>query len=1858
MDPKPSIAPITKTPPPPPSKRMLSIAFLVIIILASVTTVLFGTLAVLSFKTSRNEMQDNLRKENARLAYQLSVGLSLPIWNFDREQIETVATSVLGENDVHGVIVRLSGDKPSTFVAERTKSGVRKSYGSEFTTKGLIADQHQIRQADDIVGSVEVYTSTRKMEESLRKTYLKTAIVILAIELTLILSLYLLLWRIVLKPLQEIERFATEVSISQLSPVPPSGYFLGELDRLRTSIERMIGMLNSRYNELKESELKYKDLFENIPIPILEEDCAFIKEAMTSLRVFGVNDFTEHLKTHPDLVEDFAGRVKIISANRAALELFGAKDKTDLINAVSKTFVGETYGTFQKELQALWESQSSLEFETVIKTLPGELRNVSIKWSIAPGHEGSLSRMLVSIIDITARKKAEEALRGSDRKIRAVFDTSFELMGIMTTDGTLIEVNRSALEFAGVTADKVVGKYFWDTPWWSHSQAMRMLLKNAVINASNGEMVRFEATHPGVDGTLHTFDFSLNPVKDDTGKVVLLIPEGRDITEIKSAAETLKAMAGEWQNTFDAVGDAIWLLDVDQRIMRANKATATIFGESSSVVQGRYCYDIVHGTSPLPSDCPASRVQKTLTRESMELRLGERWLEVVVDPILDRSGKLTGMVHIVSDITSRRHMENALRESERRLHEIIDFLPDATFAINTSGQVIAWNKAIEEMTGVKAQDILGKGDHEYSMPFYGERRPIMIDLVFHPDKEIEAKYAVITKAGNAFWMETEVPLNGSLKYLSAKSVPLYDSEGRIVGAIESIRDITENKQFENALRDSERRLYEIIDFLPDATFVIDANSKVIAWNRAIEEMTGIKAKDMLGRCDFEYAVPFYGKHRPMLVDMVLRPDKEIEGQYKDITKADGAFWTEAEIRINGKNMYLSAKSVPLYDNTGKIVGAIEAIRDISERKSFETALKESEQRLNEIIEFLPDAIMVIDANGVIIAWNRAIEEMTGVKAKDMIGKGNYEHSIPAYGERRPSMIDLVLHPDKETEGKYAKFTRVGDALWMETEAPFGGKARYISAKAVPLYNNKGEIAGAIESIRDITESKKFENALYESERRLNEIIEFLPDAIMVIDVDGKVIAWNRATELMTGVSAKDMLGKSDREYSLQSYGDQRPILIDLVLHPDPEAEAQYPRFSRNGDVLSMEGEVPFIRNRPQYISAKAVPLYNSEGEMVGAIETLRDITESKKAEEALRKSEERFRGIANNLPGIVYQFYARDDGRWGMYHVDARSEIICGVPTEPLETWYERILACIPLDSRFKMVASIAESVKESKKWEFETYFNCPDGRRMYLKGISQPRRGDGEMIFDGLLLDITERKLAEEEIQKLASVITNSGELVNLATIDGKMTFINKAGGRMLGIDQSEVEKHVISEIVYKDCLPLFNDHILPTIMETGSWNGELKYQNLKTGKALDVHTMAFTVNDPDTGKPLYLANVSIDITARKRAETELQHLKDYLSNIINSMPSILVGMNHEGIVSQWNLQAELATGKPAAKAIGHHIQELLPDFHPWIEALQSKIRHRHPATMERQLLVKNGDQRFYDIMAYPLITNGIEGAVIRIEDITEKARIQELIIQTEKMMSLGGLAAGMAHEINNPLGIINLAVQNIERRILPDLPANQKAAEEIGVDLERLHAYFAKREISHFVQTIKTASTRAARIVSNMLQFTRKGGAARQSIVLPDMLERVIEFAANDYDLRKKYDFRSVEIVREYDAGVPQIQAVVVELEQVFLNLVKNAAQAMGGNPPERKARMTIRAKREGSYAVVEIEDNGPGMTEDVRKRVFEPFFTTKEPGMGTGLGLSVSYMIITQNHKGLINVQSPPGGGALFIVKLPIAQTEKQS
>lgn len=391
-----------------------------------------------------------------------------------------------------------------------------------------------------------------------------------------------------------------------------------------------------------------------------------------------------------------------------------------------------------------------------------------------------------------------------------------------------------------------------------------------------------------------------------------------------------------------------------------------------------------------------------------------------------------------------------------------------------------------------------------------------------------------------------------------------------------------------------------------------------------------------------------------------------------------------------------------------------------------------------------------------------------------------------------------------------------------------------------------------------------------------------------------------------------------------------------------------------------------------------------------------------------------------------------------------------------------------------------------------------------------------------------------------------------------------------------------------------------------------------------------------------------------KTKSEKELIRLRNLLKSINDSMPSVIIGVDDDGKVMQWNRKAELMTSISASDAEGKNLVLLYPRFSEYLSTIKGVIASGIHQELKNTSWEFDGEKRFENISIFPLIAEQVSGAVIRIDDVTEKIRLEDMMVQSEKMLSVGGLAAGMAHEINNPLAGILQNIQVVQKRLDSSFGKNIEVAEDNDISIDDISRYIEQRGINGMLDAISQSAKRAAALVLNMLSFSRKSDSIFSSIDVGEMMDKTLELVSNDYDLKKKYDFKQIKITKDYAADIPLIPCEGTNIQQVFLNILKNGAYAIsekdyGDDIPE----ILININVEMDFLRIEIEDNGPGIDEKKKKRIFEPFYTTKPVGVGTGLGLSISYFIIHEQHRGELEVLSKIGEGAKFIVRLPISR-----
>jgi len=648
-----------------------------------------------------------------------------------------------------------------------------------------------------------------------------------------------------------------------------------------------------------------------------------------------------------------------------------------------------------------------------------------------------------------------------------------------------------------------------------------------------------------------------------------------------------------------------------------------------------------------------------------------------------------------------------------------------------------------------------------------------------------------------------------------------------------------------------------------------------------------------------------------------------------------------------------------------------------------------------------------------------------------------------------------------------------------------------------------------------------------------------------------------------------------------------------------------------------------------------------------AIENTRFKQNSKQVEDYLRESEQQFNYMLDTSPIAIR--IAKNKGRSLAYTNPSYNTL--------LNTDSKKAFGAYPGDFYVnreeyeQILSSVEQGISVTNRL---VNLSAPGAEGKWALSTYLPIKFEGEDAVLGWFYDITERKqiedallLSEEEYVKAFNSVPDSLSITTL--YGGVFIEVNEGATKILGYQRDELIGHSTVE------LGLWLDiKQRTTLLKEIEKNGQVRNLEVKlvvkNGEVRDVLLCgeAITIN-----KRACVLLSARDITEKVESNRELQQLRNYLANIINSMPSIIIGVNIDGTVTQWNHEATRVTGLSKEEAQGKTLPTVFPRIAVEMGRIFDAIKTRQEFVDSRQSYNHSGEIRYEDITVYPLITNDTEGAVIRIDDVTERVRFEEMMIQSEKIMSVGGLAAGMAHEINNPLSAMLQTASVLNNRLNnTNLQANIVAAELTGIDLDSLHKYMENRDILTMLSSLNDASLRISDIIDNMLDFSRKSDVISPPLDISSLLDKTLSLVMNANKTNKHIDF-----VKNYQEELVKIPCEENKIQQVFLNIFRNGMQAMQTAETDNPSfTISTRHQADDEMISVEIADNGPGIDPDICERIFEPFFTTKSDNAGTGLGLSISYFIITEIHDGELLVESELGMGSRFIIRLPVTHQAK--
>ncbi len=578
-----------------------------------------------------------------------------------------------------------------------------------------------------------------------------------------------------------------------------------------------------------------------------------------------------------------------------------------------------------------------------------------IRWhnTVLHDEKGAISGILGFGEDITEEKWKQDTLNKMQQFQESVITNANVWISVLEPDGTLLVWNDAAEAISGYKKTGVLGKRtIWKQLYPDNEYRKKVTGDIQRIIRKDTFLENFETEIRCADGTKKIIVWNTRGQRDTKGAITSYIAIGRDITEQKKAEEVIRSREEQFSVIFHNQQTGLIMVDaVTHTIVDANVSALSMIGASREDVIGKICHSFVCPAEK--GKCPVSDLgQMVDNSERVLIRANGEKIPILksVNPI--KIGGRQFLIESFIDLTERKQMEKQIVESRQLFEDIISFLPDPTFVIDKDGKVLAWNRAIEQLSGVSAGDIIGKGDHEYSLWQYEKRRPILIDLVLHPDQDAgRLDYTGIHWDGRTVTAQTEIVRSGSghMTSLSLVVSPLIDLQGNISGAIESIRDISRLKEAEaelarinvnleniikdrtEALSESERKYRTLFDKTRDALLIIE-NNKFVDCNAAALQMLGYKTKSELfethpsklspptqpdGRLSFE-------KAEEMMALALRDGSHRFEWVHRKVTGED--FWVE-----------VSLTAIPIQDH--QIIHT--AWRDITDRKKAEASIQAS-----------------------------------------------------------------------------------------------------------------------------------------------------------------------------------------------------------------------------------------------------------------------------------------------------------------------------------------------------------------------------------------------------------------------------------------------------------------------------------------------------------------------------------------------------------------------------------------------------------------------------------------------------------------------------------------------------------------------------------------------------------------------------------------------------------------------------------------------------------------------------------------------------------------------------------------------------
>jgi PAS domain S-box-containing protein len=1064
----------------------------------------------------------------------------------------------------------------------------------------------------------------------------------------------------------------------------------------------------------------------------------------------------------------------------------------------------------------------------------------------------------------------------------------------------------------------------------------------------------------------------------------------------------------------------------------------------------------------------------------------------------------------------------------------------------------------------------------------------------HPDDREQASRTFWdgVRSGQGFAFETRSlrALDGTYRWHLQQAVVLRDAEGKVLKFVGATTDIDDQKRAEEALRVSEANLRHVIDAIPTLSWCALPDGPNEFLSKGWHEYTGLSPEKAHG---WGWQAAFH----PEDVQRLNENWKEllVSGQPGEI---------EARLRRHdGVYRWFLMRAQPFRDNAGKIFRWYGTSTDIDDRKRAEDALRASENNLRQIVDSIPGYICAVNSIGEVeyvnqrflAYYDKTFDELKDWSANETVHPDDLTRVIDVYSKSIASEIPLdTEHRCRRADGVY----------------------RWFHFRSLPVRDACGQIARWYILGTDIEDRKRAEEALRASERDLSSIINTIPAMAWSTQADGFCDFTNQHWLDFTGLSAEQWRG--------WGWG--------AAIHPDDlNGLVEYwQAHLRSGSPVDTEARMRRFDGEYRWFLFRANPLRDESGNIVRWYGTNTDIDDRKRAEEALRVSENNFRQIVDGIPGLVTTMTPSGE----LELVNRRFLDYYGKTMEEMKGWATN--DSIHPDDLARSIEAFTNSMKAGTPHELELRCRRADGVYRWFQLIALPVRDTEARItrWYVLMTDIDDRKRAAEELQasesNLRQILDSIPGLVGTLSPDGEVELVNRQSLDFFGLTLEQLAGWRSIGFIHPDDIPSVNANLRHVLTTGTSLDYEIRYRRAD-GEYRWFQVCVAPVRD-NAGQITRWYTFSIDVHDRKRAEEALRTRESNLHQITETIPEMLWSASADGGVEYCNGRLLDYTGISLEQIMSDGWMTLLhpEDVQSTVEAWRACVRSGTPYRVEvRAFHAADNTYRWCVTSALPLLDQ--EGRIVKwhgtVVDMHDWKQAQEELRNTQaelarmtRIMTVGQLTASIAHEVSQPLsGVITNA--NTCLRMLRSHPPNILAAQET------------------VLRAIRDGN-RASDVITRLRTLFSKKQIDLEPLDLNETVREVIAL------LTSELQRNNVILKFEFGDNLRAVRGDRVQLQQVILNLLRNGSDAMV-TVNDRPRQLFIRTETDGNQVTVSVQDSGVGFSPEISERLFQPLFTTKQEGMG--VGLSVSRSIVEAHHGRLWAVQND-GPGATFAFSIP--------